>query len=427
MYQADDQPDFDAITQLLEPESLESTSFQNELRCGRDILAELGTLSDLIDTLDKDGLTGADDAVVEAAPVSEHPEVHALAELRRVATDPCVVCGCPTARAEADIEDLSEQLVTCEGCGLGTLFPIPDAQRIQSFYPPAYYGSPDAKFEPLVEFGVRAGARFRVKRLAGSLPRGARVLDVGCGRGVMLRALLDLGYEAHGVEISTEAAAGADPRATVHIAPDLTQAALPDQFFDAVILWHVLEHLPHPDRVLAELHRILKPGGRLILAVPNYASWQARLMKSHWFHLDLPRPLYHFTPRTLKRLLQQSGFRCRSLRHFALLQNPFGWLQSLLNRFTSTPRNALYTLLHQSSEAVDASGLTARQRLTLRAAYWLGLPVAGLLSVVEAMFRAGGTMAVVAERSVVTGPSRRCHQPSTPTGRETRRSPAKSR
>lgn len=427
MHQADDQPDFDAITQLLEPESLDSTSFQNELRSGRDILAELEALSDLLETLDDDVWTGADDAVVEAAPVSEHPEVHALSELRRVATDPCVVCGCPTARAEAEIEGLPEQLVTCEGCGLGALFPTPDARRIQSFYPPAYYGSPGAKFEPLVEYGVRAGARFRVKRLAGSLPRAARVLDVGCGRGVMLRALLDLGYEAHGVEISAEAAAGADPRAKVHVAPDLTQAALPDQFFDAVILWHVLEHLPHPDRVLAELHRILKPGGRLILAVPNYGSWQARLMKSQWFHLDLPRHLYHFTPRTLKRLLQQSGFRCRSLRHFALLQNPFGWLQSLLNRFTSTPRNSLYTLLHQSSGAADACGLTARQRFMLRAAYWLGLPVAGLLSAAEAMFRAGGTITVIAERSADAGSSHRSHQPSRPTGRDTRRSPAKSR
>ena len=87
---------------------------------------------------------------------------------------------------------------------------MPSPARIQSFYPPEYYGTPTAKFVPLVEAGVRAGARARVRSLLSGVHPESHVLDIGCGRGVMLRAILDLGYTAHGVEISEEAAAGVE-------------------------------------------------------------------------------------------------------------------------------------------------------------------------------------------------------------------------
>ena len=349
-----------------------------------DVLATLDSLEQLIESLNR----------VPAIP--EHPEVRCLSNSRPIKTQPCTVCASKQARPLYSIDGVAEQLVVCESCGLGSLSPLPDSKRIGDFYPAEYYGSPSAKFEPLVEYGVRLGATMRVRSLVSGLDRGSRVLDVGCGRGVMLRALLDLGYEAHGVEISPEAAAGVDPRARIRIAPDLADAAYETDSFDAVILWHVLEHLPHPERTLEELHRIIRPGGRLVVAVPNFASWQARGTGAHWFHLDLPRHLYHFTPQTLTRLVNRYNFDCHTLRHFALLQNPFGWLQSWLNRLSDAPRNSLYTMLHRGSGG-ESTNLSSRQRFLLRTVYLLGLPIAGAVSLAEAAFRSGGTIALTAQ------------------------------
>lgn len=383
-------------------------SSPDNIRRLHDLLVEIDSLEQLLRESKSSGLP--DSFRPAEQPIPEHPRVDAVGGNPRITTPPCIACRATSARRIYSIEGVAEELVECENCGLGSLFPMPDTARIQSFYPAEYYGAPTAKFEPLVEFGVRLGARVRVQSLVGDLPAGSTVLDVGCGRGVMLRALIELGHEAHGVEIAEEAAAGADDRAEIRIAPELSQAGYPDDFFDAVILWHVLEHLPHPDQSLAEIRRILKPGGRLILAVPNFGSCQSRRAAQAWFHLDLPRHLHHFTPETLERLLRKNAFSTETVRHLALLQNSFGWLQSFLNRVSGTPRNSLYSLLHRGGEHPVVQSLTSKQRRRLRLGYWLGLPVAAIASLIEAAALRGGTIAVTATlgESVKSGDRSMC-------------------
>jgi 2-polyprenyl-3-methyl-5-hydroxy-6-metoxy-1,4-benzoquinol methylase len=167
------------------------------------------------------------------------------------------------------------------------------------------------------------------------------VLDVGCGRGVLLAPLAELGFDVHGVEMSEEAVGGADPRADVRIATRLSDAGYESSFFDEVIIWHTLEHMADPRGTLQECHRVLRPGGRLIVAVPNFSSAQARWSGPAWFHLDAPRHLYHFPLPALRQLIERCGFVCSSEHHFSLRQNAFGWIQSALNRFSRQPRNAL--------------------------------------------------------------------------------------
>lgn len=312
-----------------------------------------------------------------------------------VETPPCPVCGARQARPRFDVEGMPSQLVVCRGCGLGRLHPAPGPGEIRGYYPGSYYGEPGRKFRPVVEHLVRLVGSRHARFLARGLPRGARVLDVGCGRGVLLGALADRGLEAHGVELSPEAASGADPRAKIRVAERLADAGYPESFFDEVIVWHVLEHLPDPRETLEEIRRVLRPGGRLVVALPSFGSAQARWAGPHWFHLDVPRHLFHFPLPALRRLLEDVGFLCESEHHFSLRQNPFGWLQSALNRYTDLPRNALYVLLHERAGEDEAPYDPATRR-RLRLAWWLGMPAAVAASVLGALFRTGATVHVVA-------------------------------
>jgi 2-polyprenyl-3-methyl-5-hydroxy-6-metoxy-1,4-benzoquinol methylase len=295
------------------------------------------------------------------------------------------------------VEGLASPVVVCSGCGLGRFDPQPDAEEVRRFYPDEYYGEPGTKFQPLIERLVRLVGERHISFLTRSLEPGARVLDVGCGRGVILGALADRGLEVHGVEISAEAARGADPRASICIAPRLADAGYPSQHFDEVIIWHVLEHVHDPRGTLEEVRRVLKPGGRLVVAVPNFSSLQARWTGAAWFHLDLPRHLYHFPLRALRDLLDQLEFEVLSEHHFSLRQNPFGWIQSLLNRCQGMPRNALYTLLHGRAPGARAP-FDGRTRLRLWVWLLLASPLALLATLVEPALRSGATVHVVARR-----------------------------
>ena len=292
---------------------------------------------------------------------------------------------------------MTSPVVVCDRCGLGRFEPEPDADAVRAFYPDEYYGEPGTKFQPLIERLVRVVGARHIAFLSGGLPQAGRILDVGCGRGVILGELATRGFEVHGVEISAEAARGADPRAEIRIAPRLTEAGYPDAHFDQVIIWHVLEHLPDPRSTLAEVHRVLKPGGRLIVAVPNFESFQARWTRAAWFHLDLPRHLYHFPLSALRLLMERTGFEIDSAHHFSLRQNPFGWIQSLMNLLPSLPRNGLYELLQRRG-----SGERAPFDPATRLRLWLGLliltPVGIALTVAGTLLRSGATVHVVSRR-----------------------------
>jgi SAM-dependent methyltransferase len=329
---------------------------------------------------------GVDCAVEAVEPAGQHAiEVAA-----------CPVCGSRQARPHLLIPETPFQVTDCTECGLGRLDPLPSRELIDSFYPPSYYGVTGAKFVPLVEALVRVVGARHVRMLSRGLARGSRVLDVGCGRGVLLSSLADRGFEVHGFEISQAAATGADPRATIRIGSELKDVRYEAGFFDEVIIWHVLEHLSDPKATLAEIHRILKPGGRLIVAVPNYSSLQARWSGPAWFHLDLPRHLYHFPLAGLRRLIVDTGFTPTSEHHFSLRQNPFGWVQSALNKNRRLPRNGLYTLLKSRPGA--APRYTILARIVFRLAYWFGMPIACAMSVFDAVARSGASVCIVSER-----------------------------
>jgi len=331
-------------------------------------------------------------------PSSIHDfRVHDIVDAEDRPAAPCPVCASERALPTFRVDSIDAPLVVCPTCGLGRFDPMLSPEEIRELYTGDYYGRPGTKFRPIVERLVRAVAARHISFLSRGLAPGARILDVGCGRGVLFGPLADAGFEVYGVEVNEDAVRGCDPRAKVRIAPRLSGAGFDDHMFDLVVIWHVLEHLPAPDETIAECRRILKPGGRLIVAVPNFSSAQARWSGRDWFHLDPPRHLYHFPYEALCRMVENSGFDVKSSHHFSLRQNPFGWIQSALNRYTDQPMGGLYTLLHRGE-----GGRTVPFSLGSRLAMWMalvfGAPVAVALSVIASWLKTGATVHIVAVR-----------------------------
>ncbi len=187
--------------------------------------------------------------------------------------------------------------------------PLPDPEELSRLYRDEYYGRAGAR--ALSWDGARRALHAVVMRDRCRSARGVepgRALDVGCGDGDFLAHLRRRGWEVIGLELSAAAAGRARERGLEVREVELEGAGFAPASFDLVTLWHVLEHLPDPRRALREVRRILKPGGRLVLEVPDVASPTFRLCGESWFPLDVPRHLQHFEPRTLRRLLVMTGF-----------------------------------------------------------------------------------------------------------------------
>jgi len=273
---------------------------------------------------------------------------------------PCPFCAAQDtlARGRTASEDGTVYpLRICGACGTVFLWPPPSEGQLQAAYATGYYGEGATKFGGWIErlrdfFGTR-----RARQLARPLAEDARILDVGCGDGRLLRSFQKVGrYELHGIELPGPAAERAGKIPGIHLhRGTLGAVELPAASFDLITLVHVYEHLPVPRETLDRLVRLVKPGGRLFLAFPNISSWQARVFGPDWFHLDPPRHLNLVPPQAVIAHLESKGFHLESAHDLCLEQNTYGWLQSALNR-VDRRRNFLYERLKRNRAYLPARG-----------------------------------------------------------------------
>lgn len=153
--------------------------------------------------------------------------------------------------------------------------------------------------------------------------RGRRVLEIGSGYGDILIYLRERGCEVLGVDPSAEAAASGKRHGVEIRVGFITQLRLPAASFDVIVMCHSLEHVPDPNVELAEVTRLLAPGGHLHLAVPNGNAVRLRLDGIHWAHLSHPLHLWYFDAATLTQLLRRHGLEptqspVTTTRHHAL-------------------------------------------------------------------------------------------------------------
>jgi len=232
----------------------------------------------------------------------------------------------------------------CKACDLVLQRPLPSEDVLNKAYQIDYYGASSSKFMWLVETWAKWMARRRAKAIVRwhhNGPQALDILDVGCGRGVLLHSFLAQGHRAHGLE-REDSPFGDSPHVTNG---DINSLQYGRNSVDIVVLWHVLEHLREPGDYLRQIRDLLKLGGSLVLAVPNEGSIQSRWFGKYWFHLDLPRHLYHFNPLSLETLLSVSGFTLEQSKTFTFDQNLFGFVQSCLNGIPFLPNNHLFKVL----------------------------------------------------------------------------------
>ena len=223
-------------------------------------------------------------------------------------------------------------VLSCPDCGLAFTHPRLRPEDFATYYPESY-----SAYEPNVSdrpsLGERLGSLQRQAivqlgpyRKVWQRPSG-RLLDVGCGTGDLAAFFGRRGWSVAGIEPSSAAAAHARAIGVEAVAGTLADAPWKDGEFDAILFNHSLEHIDDPARAVAVAARLLRPGGLLAIAVPNFGSWHRRLFGSAWFQLDLPRHLQHFDRASLSTLVEAAGLRPVEISAASMRPSPLGSLQ----------------------------------------------------------------------------------------------------
>lgn len=258
-------------------------------------------------------------------------------------TVPCGVCGCSKTKQIFMSQDFiygnkGEWPVSrCERCGVVFMNPRIPPSEIGEYYPKTYYTN--VKLDPGMTalgralFNAVAASRGYKINSDESLPlrilawlslpytsryimpakiidpvENGKVLDIGCGNGSMLTRYKRLGWQTFGQEISSDSGEIAKEAGHEIFIGDLFDANYPSQGFDAVTLWDSLEHIPNPSEVIQEVYRLLKPGGKIYISVPNFGSWYGRKFEDKWYMFTSPVHYYHYDKKTLAFLLSEQGF-----------------------------------------------------------------------------------------------------------------------
>jgi SAM-dependent methyltransferase len=147
------------------------------------------------------------------------------------------------------------------------------------------------------------------KELIYRYKRGGAILDIGCSSGGFLGTMRNGDWKLHGIEITAATADKAKSATGAEVfVGDAVDAPFGLESFDVVTCFDVLEHVYEPRKFLAKVLDWLKPSGIFYAILPNIDSWEARAFRSYWYGLELPRHLYHFSPRSLRRLMASLGF-----------------------------------------------------------------------------------------------------------------------
>lgn len=188
-------------------------------------------------------------------------------------------------------------------------FPKPSLEKLPSYYESDdYISHTDGKrslFERAYHFIKGIALKNKLKLINEQSPKG-KLLDIGAGTGDFLVVAKNDGWQITGIEPSAKAK-GIAINKGVTFAESIS--ALESHSFDVITMWHVLEHVPNLDEYLTELKRLIKPSGTIVIAVPNFKSFDANFYGRHWAAYDVPRHIWHFSKTAIEKLFTEKGMK----------------------------------------------------------------------------------------------------------------------
>ena len=219
----------------------------------------------------------------------------------------CPLCGSNEADLHLKLKDYfltkeNFEIYQCRCCGLLYTWPHLDDIAIDRYYNSDNYLSYNENKKGLIPFLYNSVKRVNMAkkfRIAIEGTQGKRLLDFGCGVGDFLCFAQRQGYEVMGTDICSEACHRASEKIGNSVVGPEDVFALPDKSFDIITMWHVLEHISNLKMLAGQINRLLADGGRLVVALPNYQSYDAQYYKDKWAAYDVPRHLSHFNQKSL--------------------------------------------------------------------------------------------------------------------------------
>jgi len=230
--------------------------------------------------------------------------------------DTCPVCSSGTFKEELICKDYtvsskSFTLVVCQSCGLKFTNPRPDDNEIGKYYKAESYISHSNTKKGLVSKLYHLVRTYTLKKKIGLIDKyvsRGTILDYGCGTGMFLKTCSENAWKSYGIEPDEGARNIASEQSLVYVDKASLHLKHQTMQFDAITLWHVLEHVTDLEETLSFFKARLKPRGVLVIAVPNHKSFDALYYERFWAAYDVPRHLYHFHKNTIEQLLGRFGF-----------------------------------------------------------------------------------------------------------------------
>ena len=238
--------------------------------------------------------------------------------------DSCPVCRSKNILPVLTVKDHTVSLEDfevweCKHCTLRFTQSIPEAKDIARYYQSENYISHSDTNEGFINkmyHRVRRRTLLKKKSLVGKMTGKSRgtILDIGSGTGAFLHTMQLAGWDVTGLEPDTAARDRALKLYDLHLNLSEQLYSLPAGSFDAITLWHVLEHVHDLHGYINQINTVLKPGGKIFIAVPNYTSYDEEVYKEYWAAYDVPRHLYHFSPKAMQELLELHGLAVDTIK-----------------------------------------------------------------------------------------------------------------
>jgi 2-polyprenyl-3-methyl-5-hydroxy-6-metoxy-1,4-benzoquinol methylase len=264
-----------------------------------------------------------------------------------VSAPPCPACRGTRFRKLFTKKD--RDFWKCEACGLERQQPLPTLAELKSFYEQSYADGLYKEFASAHEM-KRLTAAHRFRTIQRDCP-GARWLDVGASTGVFVEYLREQGLDAHGIDLSENAVAEAQARGVPVQASQLDDYR-PERPFDVITCFDLIEHVIDPVQSLSAIHRLLVPGGKVVITLPNQNSAFRRVMGPRWFFYIPEEHLHYFNPSNVRRLLSRTGFKTERVGR---ISKPLTYRYSLLQFAEYNP--TVYRTLKSLSRALPSKTL----------------------------------------------------------------------